>query len=66
MKKTLIALLLTLCMLTTMGAASRLLRRRLLHGHVRNGRDTDHGGNLPLHDGRQRRGRLPVRKAVRL
>ena len=40
------------------GRCFRLLRRCLLHGHVRNGRDTDHGGNLPLHDGRQGRGRL--------
>ena len=62
MKKTWIALLLALCMLTTLGSRFRLLRRRLLHGHVRNGQATDHGGNLPLHDGRQGRERLPVRE----
>lgn len=49
MKKTWIALLLALCMLTTIGSGFRLLHFRLLHEAVRNGRGTDHGGNLHLH-----------------
>ena len=61
MKKTWIALLLALCMLTTLGAAPPAARPCCAEpsGY---GRDPDHGRNLPLHDGRQGRGRLPARE----